>query len=61
MPLTVELEQEVDGRWIAEIPALAGVMAQGSTSDEAVARAQALAARVIVDRLRHGEEAPDSD
>ena len=55
MELVVELEQEEDGRWIAEIPALAGVMAYGTTRDEALRAAEALALRVLADRLEHGE------
>lgn len=56
MQLTVETEQEDDTRWIAEIVELAGVLAYGSTRGEAVARAQALALRVIAERLEHGEQ-----
>jgi predicted RNase H-like HicB family nuclease len=59
MGLTVELEQEVDGRWLAEVPELPGVLAYGATRPEAVARVQALALRVIADRLDHGEPAPE--
>lgn len=53
----VETEREEDGRWIADIPALPGVMAYGATRDEAIARAQALALRVLAERLEHGEAA----
>jgi predicted RNase H-like HicB family nuclease len=56
---TVEVEREEDGRWIAEIGSLPGVLAYGRERDEAVARAQALALRVLADRLDHGEEIPD--
>jgi predicted RNase H-like HicB family nuclease len=59
MHLTVEVEREEDGRWLAEVPDLAGVLAYGQTRDEAVARAEALALRVLADRLEHGEPAPD--
>lgn len=59
MILVLEIEQENDGRWLAEIADLPGVMAYGQTADEAKARAQALALRVIADRLEHGEESPD--
>lgn len=55
MGLTVEVEQEVDGRWLAEVLELSGVLAYGPTRPEAIARAQALALRVIADRLDHGE------
>ena len=52
---SIELEREDDGRWIAEVPALAGVMCYGADRDEAVARVQALALRVIAGRLEHRE------
>ncbi len=52
---TVEIEREEDGRWIAEVPALPGVLAYGATEAEALASAQALALRVLADRLEHGE------
>ncbi|NBP82147.1 type II toxin-antitoxin system HicB family antitoxin [bacterium] len=55
----VEVESEEDGRWIAEIPELPGVMAYGTTRESAIARAEALALRVIADRLEHGESTPD--
>ena len=58
-PLKVELEQEEDGRWLAEVIDLPGVLAYGATRDEALARAEALALRVIADRLEHGERAPE--
>ena len=51
----IELERETDGRWLAEVPALAGVLCYGQDRDEAVARVQALALRVIADRLEHRE------
>ena len=57
MVFTVEYEQEDDGRWLAEIRELPGVLAYGQTSEEAVAKAQALALRVLADRLEHGESA----
>lgn len=55
----VEVEPEDDGRWIAEIPELPGVMAYGATRELAIARVEALALRVIADRLEHGEATPD--
>jgi predicted RNase H-like HicB family nuclease len=58
MGLTVEIEREDDGRWIAEVPQLPGVLAYGQSREEAIARAQALALRVITERLEHGEAAP---
>src|SRR5258706_6112972 len=51
----IELEKEEDGRWIGEVPDLPGVLAYGQNRDEAIARAQALALRVLVERLEHGE------
>lgn len=59
MKLKVEVEQEQDGRWIAEVPDLPGVMAYAATADGARARVQALALRVVADRLEHGEAGPD--
>jgi predicted RNase H-like HicB family nuclease len=59
--LKIELEQEDNGRWIAEVPALAGVLAYGDTRAEAIARAEALALRVLADRLEHGEAVPSLD
>jgi predicted RNase H-like HicB family nuclease len=51
MNLTIETEQEDDGRWIAEVPELAGVLVYGSTREEAMAKAQALALRVLAEQL----------
>ena len=51
----IELEQEDDGRWLAEVPALPGVLCYGADRDEAVSRVQALALRVIAERLEHRE------
>jgi len=59
MPLTVEIEREDDGRWIAEVAALPGVLAYGDTREQAVGRAEVLALRVLADRLEHGEQIPD--
>jgi predicted RNase H-like HicB family nuclease len=55
MKLTIELEQEDDGRWLAEVLDLPGVLAYGQNREEAVAHVQALALRVLADRLEHGE------
>ena len=55
----IELEQEDDGRWIGEVPTLPGVMAYGPTRAQALAAVQALALRVMADRLEHGEALPD--
>jgi predicted RNase H-like HicB family nuclease len=56
--LTIEYEQEQDGRWIAEVVELPGVATYGATLETALSRAQALALRVIADRLEHGEGLP---
>jgi predicted RNase H-like HicB family nuclease len=53
--LRIEFEQEVDGRWIAEVVELLGVLAYGATRDQAIARVQALALRVVADRLEYDE------
>lgn len=57
--MKIEIEREDDGRWIAEVSELPGVMAYGTSRDEAIAKAQALALRVIADRLEHGEAIPE--
>ena len=59
MFLTLEIEREDDGRWLAEVPDLPGVLAYGDSRDQAVARVEALALRVLADRLEHGEAGPD--
>jgi predicted RNase H-like HicB family nuclease len=56
--LTIEVEREDDGRWLADVLDLPGVLAYGQTRHEAVERAQALALRVLADRLEHGESVP---
>lgn len=55
MTLTIELEREDDGRWLAEVPALPGVLCYGADRSEAVAEVQALALRVMAERLEHHE------
>jgi predicted RNase H-like HicB family nuclease len=55
MTFTIELERENDGRWLAEVEALPGVMCYGQDRDEAVAKVQALALRVIAERLENRE------
>jgi predicted RNase H-like HicB family nuclease len=57
--LVIELEREDDGRWIAEVPSLPGVMVCGQTREEAMARVEVLALRVLADRLEHGESVPE--
>jgi len=56
--LRIESEREEDGRWIAEVPALPGVMAYGANEAEAMSKVKALALRVIADRLDNGEQLP---
>lgn len=55
MHLTIDTEREDDGRWIAEVPELPGVLAYGATRDEAMSKAEALALRVLAEQLEHGE------
>lgn len=59
MPFTIDTEQEGDGRWIAEVIDLPGVLAYGATRAEAIERVQALSLRVLADRLDHGEQIPE--
>ena len=59
MKLKLEIEQEEDGRWLAEVVELPGVMAYAGSRKEAIAKTQALALRVLADRIEHGEEIPD--
>lgn len=59
MILMVELERETDGRWIAEVPELPGVLVYGVDENEALSKVKAFALRVIADRLEHGEATPD--
>ena len=58
MRFTIECEQEEDGRWIAQVIELPGVLAYGHTRDEAMFKVQALGLRVVADRIEHGEEIP---
>jgi predicted RNase H-like HicB family nuclease len=57
--LRIEFDREEDGRWIAEIPDLPGVMVYGATREEARAKVEALALRTLADRIEHGEEVPE--
>ena len=59
--MRIEIEREEDGRWIAEVAELSGVLAYGKTREDAVAKVEALALRVIADRLDHGETIPELD
>jgi predicted RNase H-like HicB family nuclease len=58
MKFSIECEREDDGRWLAEVPQLPGALAYGATADEAMARAEVLALRVLAERLEHGEVRP---
>lgn len=57
--MRIEIEREEDGRWIAEVEDLPGVMAYATTREEAISKVEALALRVIADRLDHGESIPE--
>ena len=59
--MQIEVEREEGGRWIAEVPDLPGVMVYGQTREEAIAKVETLALRVIADRLEHGEAIPELD
>jgi predicted RNase H-like HicB family nuclease len=59
MHFQIEIEREDDGRWIAEVPDLPGVMVYGNDRASAVAKVQALALRVLAERLEHGEAVPE--
>lgn len=61
MHLTIELDQEEDGRWLTEVLELPGVMAYGNTQEEALVKVRTLALRVLADRLEHGEPVPDME
>ena len=58
MKFTIEHEREEDGRWLAEVPELPGVLAYGATADEAMAKAEVLALRVLAERLENDEAGP---
>jgi len=59
--MKIEIEREEDGRWIAEVLDLPGVIVYGNTREEAIVKVQSLALRVIADRLDHGEDIPELD
>lgn len=58
MNFTIESEQEEDGRWLAEVAGIPGVLAYGATQSQAMAKAEALALRALAERLEHGESGP---
>ena len=57
--LRIELDREEDGRWIAEIPVLPGVLVYGTSREEAIAKVEALALRVLAERVENGEPVPE--
>lgn len=59
--MKIDIEREDDGRWIAEVSELPGVLSYGKTREEAIAKVEALALRIIADRLDHGEAIPELD
>jgi predicted RNase H-like HicB family nuclease len=58
MGIAIEVEQETDGRWIADVPSIPGALAYGKNRGEAINNAVALAFRILADRIEHGEEIP---
>ena len=56
---TVELDRETDGRWIAEIAALPGALCYGSSKEEASRKVEALALRILADRIENGDDVPE--
>jgi predicted RNase H-like HicB family nuclease len=59
MKLTIELDREVDGRWIAEVPEL-NVLLYGDSKQDAIQRIQLAAREIVLDRIAHGELPPES-
>ncbi len=59
MTFSIEYEQEDDGRWLAEVLELPGALAYGRTVQEAISKVQALALRIVADKIEHGEVPPD--
>jgi predicted RNase H-like HicB family nuclease len=57
--MKIEIEKEEDGRWIAEVPDLSGVMVYGQSREEVINKVEALALRVIADRIENGEKIPE--
>ncbi|MCL4688484.1 MAG: type II toxin-antitoxin system HicB family antitoxin [Burkholderiales bacterium] len=60
MNFQIEYEREEDGRWLAEVPQLPGVLAYGTSANDAMAKAQVLALRVLAERLEHNETGPQA-
>jgi predicted RNase H-like HicB family nuclease len=59
--MRIEVEQESDGRWIAQVRDLPGAMCYGSTRTEAIAKVESLVLRILADRIEHGEQTPGLD
>lgn len=59
MELSLQVQQEGDGRWIAEVPQLPGVMAYGENRADAISKAQVLALSVLAERIEHAESGPE--
>jgi predicted RNase H-like HicB family nuclease len=59
--MRIEVEQEADGRWIAEVSVIPGAMAYGTSRKEAVAKVEALVLRILADKVEHGEDTPQLD
>ncbi len=59
-PLRIEMEREEDGRWLAAVPELPGVMAYGSSQEEATRKAKTVALQILADMIDSGEELPPS-
>ena len=57
--MRIETDREEDGRWIAEVPDLPGVIVYGDNKEDAILKVKALALRVLADRIEHGEEIPE--
>lgn len=57
--MKIKIEREEDDRWIAEVPDLSGVMVYGQSREEVITKVEALALRVIADRIEHGEKIPE--
>jgi predicted RNase H-like HicB family nuclease len=60
MNFEIECEREEDGRWLAEVPQLPGVLAYGGSANDAMAKAQILALRALAERLEHNETGPQA-
>lgn len=57
--MKIELDRDTDERWIAEVPALPGVLVYGDSREEAISKVEALAFRMVADRIEHGEAVPE--